>query len=262
MSVSSKPKASALKPSADKASAVKASTPKTSPSKARASKVKALKPSPSKASLPKTSTPKPSTSHGVRVILGIDPGLLHTGWGLVRLGAEGSLGYLRCGLITTHARDAVAIRLAQIHAGLAQELKTAKRDFARLEVAVEETFVNVNAKSSLVLGMARGVALLAVAQAGLTPFDYAPNAIKSAVTGNGHADKEQVAKMVRLLLPELQGELQGAENTRATETIAKKVSPLRPLRHDTLDALAVAICHAQTQNFAQALEPTVGATGA
>ena len=261
MSVSSKPKASALKESADKAS-----TPKTNPSKARASKVKALKPSPSKASLPKTSTPKPNTSHGVRVILGIDPGLLHTGWGLVRLGAEGSLGYLRCGLITTHARDAVAIRLAQIHAGLAQELKTAKRDFARLEVAVEETFVNVNAKSSLVLGMARGVALLAVAQAGLTPFDYAPNAIKSAVTGNGHADKEQVAKMVRLLLPELQSELQsepqGTENRQATETIAKKVSPLRPLRHDTLDALAVAICHAQTQNFAQALEPTVGATGA
>ena len=204
---------------------------------------------------------------GVRVILGIDPGLRHTGWGCVRLEGDGTLGYLACGVITTQAEDSVATRLLTIHQGLAKvlgDLTKAPTKGDTLEVAVEETFVNVNAKSSLVLGMARGVALLAVAQSGQKPISYAPNAIKSAVAGNGHASKEQVAAMVRLLLPELLVEENGTQETNKKTPSKKtgkrgkseKVLPLRPPTHryDALDALAVAICHAHAQSLAQAIE--------
>ena len=184
-----------------------------------------------------------------RVIFGIDPGLLHTGWGLVRIASDGALGYLDCGVISTFPRESVANRLAQIHRELTDRLKEAQKRHTALEVAIEETFVNINAKSSLVLGMARGVALLAVAQAELVPVSYANNTIKSAVTGNGQAPKEQVGEMVRLLLPELAARTATPRTVRtgADKKVSQLPAPRHRLRHDTLDALAVAICHAHTQ---------------
>ena len=149
-------------------------------------------------------------------ILGLDPGLQRTGWGLVE--ASGTrLVHLAHGVITSDAQDDLAVRLAALYEGLSGIINTHRPDAA----AVEETFVNKNPVSTLKLGQARGIALLAPARAGLTVAEYAPNKVKKSVVGVGHADKEQVAHMVRILLPK--ADIHGA---------------------DAIDALAVAICHA------------------
>ena len=150
-------------------------------------------------------------------ILGIDPGLRATGWGLIE--THGSrLSFLACGSIKTDAAEALAGRLAAIHASLAALVE---RD-APQEAAVEETFVNRDPQSTLKLGQARGAALAALALAGLPVAEYAANLIKKTVVGVGHAEKHQVAMMVKRLLP-----------------TANALTP------DAADALAVAICHAQ-----------------
>lgn len=149
-------------------------------------------------------------------LIGLDPGLGHTGWGVIE--AEGSrLHGIACGSIDTDAARPMADRLVQIHSGLAAVLN----DFRPAEAAVEETFVNKNPVSTLKLGQARGVVLLAPALAGLSVAEYPPNLIKKSVVGAGHAGKDQVAMMVRTLLP-------GCDVRSA----------------DAADALAVAICHA------------------
>jgi crossover junction endodeoxyribonuclease RuvC len=150
-------------------------------------------------------------------ILGIDPGLRHTGWGVVD--AEGfRLVFVACGALHPPTEGDLAHRLRALHDGLAAVIAAHRPD----EAAVEETFVNRDPQSALKLGHARGVALLAPALAGLEVAEYAANLVKKTVVGSGHAEKGQVAMMVKTLLPK--SEAQGA---------------------DAADALAVAICHAQ-----------------
>jgi crossover junction endodeoxyribonuclease RuvC len=150
------------------------------------------------------------------MILGLDPGLRHTGWGLVE--AEGNrLRFLGCGVVHTDGEAELAARLGGLYRGLAAVIET----HSPREAAVEETVVNRNPLSSLKLGHARGVVLLAAAHAGLDVHEYAAKQVKRAVTGTGGAAKEQVAMMVRFLLP-------GCGEVGA----------------DAADALAVAICHA------------------
>ena len=149
-------------------------------------------------------------------LLGIDPGLRFTGWGLVV--AEGNrLRHLADGVIATDSAASVPQRLRALHDALAALLAEHRPD----EAAVEETYVNRNGTATLKLGYARGIALLAPALAGIPVAEYGAKAVKLAVVGTGGAAKEQVAEMVRRLLP-------GARLQRA----------------DAADALAVAICHA------------------
>jgi crossover junction endodeoxyribonuclease RuvC len=150
-------------------------------------------------------------------LLGLDPGLRHTGWGVIE--ARGNeLRYLGCGVVDSPDGGELARRLGTLYHGLAEVI----RAWLPAEAAVEETVVNKNALSSLKLGHARGVVLLAASHAGLPVCEYAASRVKKAVTGTGGAAKEQVAAMVRFLLP---GSGTG-------------------LRPDASDALAVAICHA------------------
>jgi crossover junction endodeoxyribonuclease RuvC len=150
-------------------------------------------------------------------ILGIDPGLRKTGWGLIEVTGS-RLAFVSCGSIETEADSATAERLALIHRALANLIHDERPD----EGAVEETFVNRDPQSALKLGQARGVALAALSLGGLPVAEYAANLIKKTVVGVGHAEKGQVAMMVKMLLP--------ASEAR---------SP------DAADALAAAICHAQ-----------------
>jgi crossover junction endodeoxyribonuclease RuvC len=149
-------------------------------------------------------------------IIGLDPGLQHTGWGIID--QDGSrLSFVAAGRISSIASQPLAERLVEIHTGLVAVLDAHQPDTA----AVEETFVNKNPTSTLKLGVARGVALLTPALHKLKVYEYPANLIKKSVVGAGHAGKEQVQMMVRVLLPASQAE-----------------SP------DAADALAVAICHA------------------
>lgn len=150
------------------------------------------------------------------LILGIDPGLQKTGWGVIR--SEGQrLSFIACGLIKTEVATPLSERLAHIHT----ELSVVIRQWQPVSVAVEETFMNNNAASALKLGQARGVALAVPALHGLPVAEYGANKIKKTVSGTGHAAKVQISMMVKMLLP-------------ACGTL----SP------DEADALAVAICHA------------------
>ena len=149
-------------------------------------------------------------------LLGIDPGLRFTGWGIVE--SDGNrLRHVADGVISTAGITDVPLRLKALDDALAALLAA----YAPEEAAVEETYVNRNATATLKLGYARGVALLAPARAGLPVFEYGAKTVKLAVVGTGNADKVQVGLMVRRLLP---GAVQG--------------------RADAADALAVAICHA------------------
>ncbi|MCV2866216.1 crossover junction endodeoxyribonuclease RuvC [Defluviimonas sp. WL0075] len=148
-------------------------------------------------------------------VLGIDPGLRNLGWGVIE--AKGSrLSHIANGIIHSEGAD-LAGRLKSLHAALTEVILRYIPDAA----AVEQTFVNKDAVATLKLGQARGIALLVPAQAGLAVGEYAPNAVKKAVVGVGHAGKGQVEHMVRFQLPGV--ELAGP---------------------DAADALAVAICHA------------------
>jgi len=158
-------------------------------------------------------------------VLGLDPGLRHTGWGVIEITGN-RLRALADGAIHTDGALSLAARLAQLYAGLEAVITAWTPD----EAAVEETFVNKNPHSTLKLGQARGVALLAPARAGLPVAEYTPALVKKAVVGTGRGKKEQVEMMVRTLLP-------GAACATA----------------DAADALAVAICHAHHRASARAL---------
>ena len=149
-------------------------------------------------------------------ILGIDPGLRFTGYGIISLTGN-ALRHVVDGVIATDSAASVAERLVVLDRALAELIAR----FAPHYAAVEETYVNVNATATLKLGYARGVALLAPARAGVPVAEYGAKTVKRSVVGTGSADKTQVVLMVRRLLP-------GATLTRA----------------DAADALAVAICHA------------------
>ena len=162
-------------------------------------------------------------------VLGLDPGLRVTGWGIVD--AEGSrLRHVADGVIKSDDRLALAERLTQLHRGVLDVIA----QWMPEEAAVEETFVNKNPESTLKLGQARGAVLLAPALSGLMVGEYAPASVKQAVVGTGRAAKEQVGVMVRTLLP---------------GCLVK--SP------DAADALAVAICHAHHLNTARRLARAV-----
>ena len=129
-------------------------------------------------------------------ILGIDPGLRLTGWGIID--CEGPrLTFVACGHVTSTAKDPLAYRLREIYDGISSTIAA----FKPREAAIEETFVNDNPRATLKLGQARGVALLAPAVGGLSVAEYPPNLIKKAVVGAGHADKKQVQAMIGYLLP-------------------------------------------------------------
>lgn len=150
-------------------------------------------------------------------ILGIDPGLQKTGWGVVE--SEGNrLHFIACGLIKTDSDLTLAQRLRQIDDGVQDVVKTHMPE----EAAIEETFVNNNAASALKLGCARGVAMVVPARFDIPVFEYAANLIKKSVVGNGHATKDQMEMMVRTLIPAVG----------------------RGLGADEADAIAIAICHA------------------
>ena len=149
-------------------------------------------------------------------ILGIDPGLLNTGWGIIESNGN-NISYIASGHISTDKKLPLSQRLMQINQGLAAVL-----DFYQLdEAALEETFVNKNALSSLKLGHARGAAMMTISLAGLNVSEYSATRVKKSITGVGRAEKEQMMMMIKVLLP--------ASNVKI---------------HDEADALAVAICHA------------------
>jgi crossover junction endodeoxyribonuclease RuvC len=149
-------------------------------------------------------------------VLGLDPGLRHTGWGVIDV-AGNRLSYVADGVVHAPTDLPLAERLVVLFRQIIDVLERFRPD----EAAVEETFVNKNASSTLKLGVARGVVLLAPAERGLPVAEYSANLVKKTVVGAGHAEKEQVQMMVRRLLP-------GCAIATA----------------DAADALAVAICHA------------------
>ena len=168
-----------------------------------------------------------SSAMGARAIriIGIDPGLRRTGWGIVE--ADGvRLTYVASGLITSDAEDALAYRLRALYEGLVGVIVS----FRPQEAAIEETFVNKDARATLKLGQARGMALLAPAQRGLSVAEYPPNVVKKTVTGTGHGEKRQIAAMIGFLLPKARFE-----------------------SADEADALAIAICHASHRSTARVI---------
>jgi crossover junction endodeoxyribonuclease RuvC len=159
--------------------------------------------------------------HPIR-ILGIDPGLRRTGWGVVT--TEGNrLAFLGCGSVATDGRLALANRLVTIHDALLRIIDEFRPD----EAAVEATFVNKDAKATLKLGQARGIALFVPAKAGVPVAEYAPNLVKKTIVGAGHGDKAQVRMMIGVLLPKAD-----------------------PRSEDAADALAIAVTHAHHRQSA------------
>jgi len=163
-------------------------------------------------------------------IIGIDPGLRNLGWGVIE--ARGSrLSHVANGVCHSSGAD-LAARLLSLYTQLSEVMAR----FAPDQAAVEQTFVNRDGAGTLKLGQARGIAMLVPAQAGLAVAEYAPNAVKKTVVGVGHAEKQQVAHMVRLQLP---GAL--------------------PESADAADALAIAICHAFHAQTAGRIAAAIGA---
>ena len=155
-------------------------------------------------------------------ILGIDPGLRRTGWGVIEIDGN-RLTFVGCGSVEPPDGLPLEHRLLAIHNGLAAVLD----DFRPVEAAVEQTFVNKDGVATLKLGQARGVAMLAPAMVGIPVAEYAPNQVKKTVVGAGHADKNQILVMLKILLPKAE-----------------------PKSADAADALAVAITHAHHRGSA------------
>jgi crossover junction endodeoxyribonuclease RuvC len=153
--------------------------------------------------------------HAIRII-GIDPGLRRTGWGVVELSGA-LLRFVAAGTVRSSDGASLAVRLRELHDGLERVV----REHEPAEAAVEQTFVNRDATATLKLGQARGIAMLVPARAGLAVAEDAPNAVKKAVIGVGHGEKRQIHMMVKVLMPKAQFDTD-----------------------DAADALAVAICHA------------------
>jgi crossover junction endodeoxyribonuclease RuvC len=157
----------------------------------------------------------------VSIILGIDPGLTKTGWGIIS-SKNNNISFVACGTIRTNIKEPMAKRLATLHSNITQVIQTYQPN----QVAIEETFVNVNPVSSLKLGQARGALILSVALLDLEISEYASTAVKKAVVGVGRADKKQVGVMIGYLLPSAEVKSE-----------------------DEADALAVAICHNNTKTY-------------
>lgn len=154
-------------------------------------------------------------------ILGIDPGLLHTGWAVIDSQGQ-NRKYIASGVILPPTRDAMPVRLANIFRGVSKLVDKFTPDVCSIEI----TFVNKNPQTTLALGHARAAAIVAVASRDIPIYEYEPNKIKKALTSVGHADKDQVYKMVRILLP-----------------------AARPQTPDESDAIAIALAHANMIKF-------------
>ena len=148
-------------------------------------------------------------------ILGVDPGLRRTGWGVIEI-LGNRLTFISCGSVESDSKAELAARLLEIHDGLTRVIEQWRPD----EAAVESTFVNRDAVATLKLGQARGIALLVPARAGLQVAEYAPNLVKKTIVGAGHADKIQIRKMIGVLLPKAD-----------------------PQSDDAAEALAIAVTH-------------------
>lgn len=159
-------------------------------------------------------------------LLGLDPGLRATGWGLIDVTGN-RLSHVANGTVKSDASRSLAERLVQIEVGLIEILNA----HAPMSAAVETAFVSRDPAAALKLGQARAIALLVPARAGLEVAEYAPNRIKKAVTGSGHAGKQQIKMMVETLLPKC---------VAASEHAA--------------DALAIAICHAHYRSAVSYVE--------
>ena len=152
-------------------------------------------------------------------IIGIDPGLRRTGWGIID--SDGiRLAYVACGSVCSDDGAALGVRLRQLFDGLQEVLAR----LSPVEAAIEQTFVNRDASATLKLGQARGIAMLVPALSGVAIAEYAPNAVKKAVIGVGHGEKQQIHMMLKVLMP------------KATF-----------VGNDAADALAIAICHAHNR---------------
>jgi crossover junction endodeoxyribonuclease RuvC len=156
--------------------------------------------------------------HPIR-ILGIDPGLRKCGWGVVEtLGTK--LSFVACGSVEPSDKMPLSERLKALHEGLLKVVAA----WTPHEAAIEETFVNKDARATLKLGAARGVAMVVPALFGISVAEYAPNQVKKTVVGSGHAEKQQIRLMIGVLLPKAD-----------------------PKTEDAADALAIAICHAHSR---------------
>lgn len=164
-----------------------------------------------------------SAMRGAIRIIGIDPGLRRTGWGVIDTNGV-KLGFIACGSVSSDAAEDLGVRLRQIFDGLSNVLER----MTPAEAAVEQTFVNRDGAATLKLGQARGIAMLVPALAGLTIAEYAPNAVKKTVVGAGHGDKDQIRAMVKYLLPRAE-----------------------PDSTDAADALAIAITHAHSRSWSR-----------
>ena len=163
-------------------------------------------------------------------ILGIDPGLRRTGWGVIEV--EGNrLSFVACGSVASDDKAALAVRLLSIHDGLVRVIE----EFQPAEAAVEATFVNKDANATLKLGQARGIAMLVPARAQIDVAEYAPNLVKKTIVGAGHSDKTQIRMMVGVLLPKAD-----------------------PKSDDAADALAIAVCHAHHRGAAAMMRRIAG----
>ena len=150
-----------------------------------------------------------------KTILGIDPGLLHTGWAIIE-SAEQTRKYISSGVILPKAKEPLEIRLTKIFNEITKVCET----FCPDECAIEITFVNNNPTSTLLLGHARAAAIVAVGTKKIPIFEIQPNVIKKAITGSGHADKSQITSMLKILLPNA-----------------------KPQTTDEADAIAIALAH-------------------
>ena len=161
-------------------------------------------------------------------ILGIDPALRSTGWGVIEIGSDNTLHHIAHGTILVPSNIGFDQRLAQLFTKIDDAIDSYKPD----EVAIEEVFVNMNPGSTLKLGMARGVAMVVPARKSIPVHEYSANFVKKAIVGNGHATKDQMIAMVGHFLPK-----------------AKQSG--KDIQSDAADALAVAICHAHSNHFSR-----------
>ena len=159
-------------------------------------------------------------------IIGIDPGLVSTGWGIIESKGS-SLSFVDCGTIAPNTKLPLSERLVFLHHALAEIIRAHQPQAA----AIEETFVTANGASTLKLGQARGALIVTLAASGMPVAEYATRLVKKAIVGTGTADKNQMGQMVGVLLP------------AAREA-------LKACKHDAADALAIAICHANHFKFA------------
>lgn len=156
-----------------------------------------------------------------KIILGIDPGLLHTGWSVIETAGQ-TRKYIASGVILPNKNDELATRLAKIFNGVIKICETFNPD----ECAIEITFVNNNPISTLLLGHARAAAIVAVGTKEIPVFELDPNVIKKAITGSGRADKSQITSMLKILLP-----------------------TAKPKTADESDAIAIALAHSNTTRY-------------